>query len=183
VAIQAMVHHLCCQGMRVMAYMDDFSVIGYSHQQALKHTTLTLRLLDQLGCQVNFKKSDLTPSQSKEFLGLLVDMTGPPLFKVPPHKSHALRHDIDCLLCLFRQQGQVPGQKLATVIGQGVALTKAILLAKLLLCNATMTLPKEQTGTALYHCPQLQSWTLRTGTTVCQHGTASWQEAAVQRST
>jgi len=39
-------------------------------------------------------------------------------------------------LHLFRQQGQVPVQKLAAVIGQGVALTKAILSAKLLLHNA-----------------------------------------------
>jgi len=45
------------------------------------------------------------PSQSKEFLGLLVDTTGPPSFKVPPCKSHALQHDINHLLRLFRQQG------------------------------------------------------------------------------
>jgi len=118
-----------------MAYMDDFIIIGHSHQQALEHTTRTLSILDQLGWQVNFKKSNLTPSQSKEFLGLLINTTGPPSFKVPPRKSHALRHDIDRLLCLFRQQGQVPVQKLAAVIGQGVALTKAILPAKLILCN------------------------------------------------
>jgi len=88
--VQAMVHHLCRQGMRAMAYMDNFIIIGHSHQQALEHTTNTLSILDQLGWQVNFEKSDLTPSQSKEFLGLLVDMTGPPSFKVPPRKSHAL---------------------------------------------------------------------------------------------
>jgi len=134
--VQATVHHLCCQGMRVMAYMDDFIIIGHSHQQALEHTTCTLSILDQLGWQVNFEKSDLMPSQSKEFLGLLVGTTGPPSFKAPPHKSHALRHNIDHLLRLFRQQGQVPVQKLAAVISQGVALTKAILPAKLLLCNA-----------------------------------------------
>jgi len=134
--VQAMVHHLCRQGMWVMAYMDNFIIISHSHQQALEHTTCTLSILDQLGWQVNFEKSDLTPSQSKEFLGLLVNMTGPPSFKVPPRKSHKLQHDINCLLCLFRQKGQVPVQKLATVIGQGVALTKAILPAKLLLCNA-----------------------------------------------
>jgi len=96
----------------VMAYMDDFIIIGHSHWQALEHTTCTLGIRDQLGWQVNFEKSDLMPSQSKEFLGLLVDTTGPPSFKVPPHKSHLQRHNIDCLLCLFRQQGQVPVQKL-----------------------------------------------------------------------
>jgi len=81
--VQATVHHLCHQGMRAMAYMDDFIIIGHSHQQALEHTTRTLSILNQLGWQVNFKKSDLTPSQSKEFLGLLVNTTGPPSFKVP----------------------------------------------------------------------------------------------------
>jgi len=47
--VWAMVHHLCCQGMWVMAYMGNFIVIGHSHQQALKHMTLTLHLLNQLG--------------------------------------------------------------------------------------------------------------------------------------
>jgi len=103
--VWAMVRNLFCQGVLVMAYMDDFIVLSHSHHQALKHTTLSLHLFNQLGWQVNFKKSDLTPSQSKEFLGLLVNMTGPPLFKVPPCKSHPLQHNIDCLLLLFRQQG------------------------------------------------------------------------------
>jgi len=134
--VQATVHHLCCQGMRVMAYMDNFIIISHSHQQALEHTTHTLRTLNHLGWQVNFEKPNLMPSQSKEFLGLLVNTTGPPSFKVPPRKSQELQHNIDCLLRLFRQQGQVPVWKLAAVIGQGVALTKAILPAKLLLRNA-----------------------------------------------
>jgi len=47
--VQATVHHLCCQGMRVMAYMDNFIVIGHSHWQALEHMTCTLHLLNQLG--------------------------------------------------------------------------------------------------------------------------------------
>jgi len=38
-SVQAMVCHLCHQGMQVMAYMDDFIVIGHSHWQALKHMT------------------------------------------------------------------------------------------------------------------------------------------------
>jgi len=105
--VQAMVHHLLRQGMRVMAYMDNFIIIGHSHQQALEHTTRTLSILDQLGWQVNFEKSDLTPSQSKEFLGLLINTTGPPSFKVPPRKSHTLRHNIDCLLRLFIGRFQI----------------------------------------------------------------------------
>jgi len=50
--VQATVCYLGHQGMWVMAYMDNFIVIGHPHQQALKHTTLTLRLLNQLGWQV-----------------------------------------------------------------------------------------------------------------------------------
>jgi len=49
--MQATVHHLCCQGMQVMAYMDNFIVIGHSYQQALEYTTCTLCLLNQLGWQ------------------------------------------------------------------------------------------------------------------------------------
>jgi len=47
--VQATVHHLCCQGMWVMAYMDNFIVIGHSHRQALEHMTHTLCLLNQIG--------------------------------------------------------------------------------------------------------------------------------------
>jgi len=75
--------------------------------------------------------------------------TGPPSFKVPPRKSHALHHNINCLLRLFRQQGQVPVQKLAAVIGQGVALTKAILPAKLLLRNAYHNIARRENWNSL----------------------------------
>jgi len=88
--VQAMVHHLCCQGMLVMAYIDNFIIIGHSHQQALEHTTCTLHLLNQLGWQVNFEKPNLTPSQSKKFLGLLIDTRGPPSFKVPPRGTTSI---------------------------------------------------------------------------------------------
>jgi len=97
-----------------------------------RYPSVPLSLLDQLGWHVKFKKSDLMLSQSKESL---VDTPGLPLFKLPPCKSHVLQHNIECLLCLFRKQGQVLVWKLAIVIGQGVALVKAILLAKLLLPN------------------------------------------------
>jgi len=125
-------HHLCRQGMWVMDYINDFIVIGHSHQQALKHMTLTLRLLNQLGWQVNFEKSDLMLSQSKEFL--------------EPRNSSLIQQAHPCSRCLHASPVRCgmtsiaccasSGRKLATVISQGVALTKAILPAKLLLCNA-----------------------------------------------
>jgi len=43
------------------------------------------------------------------------------------------------------------------------------------LAGRMATSPKGQAGTVLSHYPQLQSWTSRTGTTVCPHGTAAWQ--------
>lgn len=134
--VRATIRHLRRLGIQVMAYMDDIIVIGQSLDLTRQHLRSTLELLDRLGWQVNYEKSDLVPGQVKEFLGLLVNTTGPPTFRVPPRKSHALRHDIDRLLHQASSGSLVPVRKLAAVVGQGVALTRAILPAKLLLRNA-----------------------------------------------
>jgi len=113
--VQAMVHHLHHQGMQVMAYMDNFIIIGHSHRQAQEHTTRTLGILDQLGWQVNFcclkrlNRQLMLCHSAWDLHGGTLNEGGPV---------------------------RVPVQKLAAVIGQGVALTKAILPAKLLLHNA-----------------------------------------------
>jgi hypothetical protein len=70
-----------------------------------------------------------------EFLGVLVNTTDMLKFHVPLSKAHALHHDIKRLLHLHDREGKVPVHRLAAVVGQGVAMTKVVLLGKLLLCN------------------------------------------------
>lgn len=118
-----------------MAYMDDIIIISSNLELAHCHIHLMLKLLDNLGWQVNFEKSDLEPGQVKEFLGLLVDMLGPPTFCMLLRKLHALCHDSDHLH-LAAHMGEVLVWKLMVVVGQGVALMCAVLLVKLLLWNA-----------------------------------------------
>ncbi len=116
-----------------MAYMDNTIILAPSYDKAVRNTNTILQVLDSLSWKVNFKKSDLNPSQAKEFLSLVINTLSTPTFQVPPQKAHNLRHDINRLLRSAHNQQLIPVHQLATVVGQGVALTKAILLAKLLL--------------------------------------------------
>ncbi|ELR13441.1 uncharacterized protein ACA1_244910 [Acanthamoeba castellanii str. Neff] len=68
---------------------------------------MALKVITGLGWHINHEKSLLVPSQLKEFLGLTIDMTGEPCFWVPMGKAHALKHDIERLLCAHDQDGQV----------------------------------------------------------------------------
>lgn len=134
--VRTTICHLHCLSIWVMAYMDDIIIISHNLVQAHCHLWTMHELLTDLGWQINLKKSDLVLGQVKEILGLLVNTTGPLTFQVPLRKSHTLWHNIDHLLCLSSRQGQVPVWKLVAVVGQGVVLTWAILLVKLLLWNA-----------------------------------------------
>jgi hypothetical protein len=122
-------------GMRVMAYMDDLFIVSQSKVEAKQVAELTQQVLKSLAWVINTKKSSLLPSQVTEFLSVLVDTTDMPKFRVPPSKAHALHHNIKHLLHLHDREGKVPVCHLATIVGQGVVMTKAVLLAKLLLCN------------------------------------------------
>jgi hypothetical protein len=50
------------RGIRLMAYLDDFIVLGASQQECMENTQFVLHLLERLGWLVNYKKSSLRPS-------------------------------------------------------------------------------------------------------------------------
>jgi hypothetical protein len=56
----------------------------------LQHHTVVLKVLAGLGWHINSEKSLLEPSQVKEFLGLVIDMTEEPCFWVPLYKVHTI---------------------------------------------------------------------------------------------
>lgn len=61
------------QGVRLVIYLDDILIINDSRNGAFADLGLVMDLLQSLGLILNFEKSILDPTQSIEFLGLLVN--------------------------------------------------------------------------------------------------------------
>ncbi|XP_014217272.1 uncharacterized protein LOC106645836 [Copidosoma floridanum] len=77
------------QGIRVVAYLDDFLVFGRSEVGCRKSCEKLISLLLHLGFVVNWKKSELTPTQSIKFLGFIIDSVNFQI-SLPPDKRHRL---------------------------------------------------------------------------------------------
>ena len=62
-------------GIRVSAYLDDWLIMASSRELAIHHTHLVTQKLEELGWLINWKKSNLQPSQQLEHLGYKLDTT------------------------------------------------------------------------------------------------------------
>ncbi len=60
-------------GVRILNYLDDWLILAQSREQLGDHRNLVLRHLSQLGLQVNWEKSKLSPVQRISFLGVELD--------------------------------------------------------------------------------------------------------------
>ena len=59
--------------IRIVIYLDDFILMGRSLKEILIARETTIFLLQHLGLIINLEKSNLTPSTTMEFLGILID--------------------------------------------------------------------------------------------------------------
>ncbi|CAL4085145.1 unnamed protein product, partial [Meganyctiphanes norvegica] len=66
--------HLHLQSMRVHSYLDDFLFLSRSREGLLAITTHILDMFDRLHIKVNYKKSSLEPSQTVEYLGVILQL-------------------------------------------------------------------------------------------------------------
>ena len=78
------------RGIRLIIYLDDILIMAESEALALHHAASTLNLLEGLGFIVNYNKSQLTPCQSIEFLGFLINSTNLTL-QLPGEKLRKIR--------------------------------------------------------------------------------------------
>ena len=62
------------RGVQVSSFIDDFLILAVTSAQSLLHTKWTQNLLQWLGFQINFEKSSLSPLQSIEYLGVLLNL-------------------------------------------------------------------------------------------------------------
>ncbi|XP_041417179.1 uncharacterized protein LOC121393288 [Xenopus laevis] len=85
------------KGITVIPYLDDLLVQGPSAPVALQHTSLVLETLTSLGWTINFKKSNLHPTQSIVYLGLVLDSSQGKAF-LPRDKAMTLQSRIRSLM-------------------------------------------------------------------------------------
>ena len=68
--LQPVVSLLRQQGVKLHVYLDDWLIRTDTPDQAQLHAQTTIRVLQFLGWIINFEKSDLTPSQDFQFIGM-----------------------------------------------------------------------------------------------------------------
>jgi hypothetical protein len=71
--IKPVVAYLRKRGILMIAYLDDFLILGSTKAESNLNTSMTLELLQALGYTINWKKSNLLPSQSITFLGFVIN--------------------------------------------------------------------------------------------------------------
>ena len=73
-------------GIRLLRYLDDWLVLSSSEREAKQAVQLLLSLCCTLEIVINEKKSDLVPSQTEKYLGMIIDTEAgkvfPPLARV-----------------------------------------------------------------------------------------------------
>lgn len=76
-------------GFRVIVYLDDILLAAASKQLCSTQGRILIKLLQDLGFVINFRKSNLVPSQIIQFLGFIVDSRDMS-FTLPPIKVRDL---------------------------------------------------------------------------------------------
>lgn len=61
------------QGLRLVVYLDDILIIGHSREETQEAVKQVVGLLESLGFVIQEEKSVREPSQSLEYIGLMID--------------------------------------------------------------------------------------------------------------
>lgn len=147
--VRPVVQYLRAQGLRIVAYVDDFilmSTPALMNEQKM----LLLQTLENLGWIINLEKSSLNPETSKEYIGYKITTEGQPLLKIPNTRIRKLKRSLVGVL----QKTHATARLLARIAGQCIAMTKAIIPGKLLLRNLYRLIAKKQTWDDLLEIDQ-----------------------------
>jgi hypothetical protein len=61
------------KGLRLIIYLDDILILNTSRERVIADLEVVIELLQRLGFIINWEKSVLEPSQSLDYLGLVID--------------------------------------------------------------------------------------------------------------
>ena len=116
-----LVRHWRQEGIRMLAYLDDWLFLAGSPAEARRVARMVLADCAQAHIAVNRGKSQLDPVQQLQHLGFLVDLRAG-TFAVPIPRWDALQAGIAALLA----PGRAPVRRLARVAGQLVSMGLAL---------------------------------------------------------
>jgi len=109
------------QGIKLVIYIDDILVIASSKEACEQHTKMLTTLLEQLGFLVSWEKSIVTPTQSVEFLGMILDSRTMQVC-MPPKKVN----DLKTRVAYLSRTRTVTVRDLAQVLGKMSSVAPAI---------------------------------------------------------
>ncbi|XP_066958908.1 uncharacterized protein [Macrobrachium rosenbergii] len=108
-------------GIRLLRYLDDWLILASSRLQLLQDRDHLLGLCHELGVVINFWKSDLTPKQRTQYLGMLIDKAAS---RVLPSKAQI--STFRKVARQFLSQQDQPAQQWQVVIGHLSSLEKLV---------------------------------------------------------
>jgi hypothetical protein len=100
------------RGIRIVIYLDDMLLMNTSKEGLEKDVSDVLNMFQSLGFLVNFKKSELQPTKSIEYLGLLLDSSSLS-FSLPSDKLEDIRSRCQSAL----SQNLVSLKTLSSILG------------------------------------------------------------------
>ena len=103
----------------LIIYTDDILIIAHTCQEAYLAQDSTIFLLQNLGFTINFKKSELTPSQKMEYLGVVIDSNSMTL-SIPEARARKIKEECFTLFktknVTVREVSRVIGKLMSTAI-------------------------------------------------------------------
>lgn len=131
--VREIVRFLRTQGIKVVAYVDDFILLA-TRKYITSHCDELVNTLLDLGWHINYEKSVLTPSTIITFLGYIINTSGRSGFAEISIAVSRIKTLKKCIkLCL--KSDFIMAKRLAKIAGLCVSMSMVILPAKLLLRN------------------------------------------------
>ena len=114
------------ENLRIHQYLDDWLLRSNSKQQCIRDSENLIHLIQELGWLINFKKSQLTPTQNLDFLGYHFDLEKGLVFPT--------RKKLDLLaqqIVSIRKSFVTTPRKLMSFIGTLASLEKTIPMSRI----------------------------------------------------
>lgn len=119
--LRPFVRRLREQGIQIHVYLDDWLIHHADRATLIRHRDIVIRLASSLGFRINWEKSSLTPVQSLQYLGVILDFKHQVLLPTPQKCQEVASRVSKILRHPWR-----PAEEWNTLLGKLTFLIKAI---------------------------------------------------------